>query len=272
MYCSYLFYFRTFFLTFFFIIRSNCSLLDIAIQNPNDSVAVYNAGTDFFNKGDYEKAAYFLEKSQGIAKPEFIEPININKAHSLVKLQKYAEALDVYKYLLNKYQNKQAEHNIPILEEILRKQDQDKQDQDKQDQDKQDQDKQDQDKNSKEKEAPKDQPKDDSDQKQDAKNRQKQDKENNSQDQQGQKNNQNQNKKNQEKENTKHEENQSQKCNNLEDKQSSKEQQAEALESLDANEQKMLNAIDSFDKQMMKLFAATHCKGAEDDKNKETGW
>ena len=257
MYCSYLFYFRTFFLTFFFIIRSNCSLLDIAIQNPNDSVAVYNAGTDFFNKGDYEKAAYFLEKSQGIAKPEFIEPININKAHSLVKLQKYAEALDVYKYLLNKYQNKQAEHNIPILEEILRKQDQDKQDQDK---------------NSKEKEAPKDQPKDDSDQKQDAKNRQKQDKENNSQDQQGQKNNQNQNKKNQEKENTKHEENQSQKCNNLEDKQSSKEQQAEALESLDANEQKMLNAIDSFDKQMMKLFAATHCKGAEDDKNKETGW
>ena len=257
MYCSYLFYFRTFFLTFFFIIRSNCSLLDIAIQNPNDSVAVYNAGTDFFNKGDYEKAAYFLEKSQGIAKPEFIEPININKAHSLVKLQKYAEALDVYKYLLNKYQNKQAEHNIPILEEILRKQDQDKQDQDK---------------NSKEKEAPKDQPKDDSDQKQDAKNRQKQDKENNSQDQQGQKNNQNQNKKNQEKENTKHEENQSQKCNNLEDKQSSKEQQAEALGSLDANEQKMLNAIDSFDKQMMKLFAATHCKGAEDDKNKETGW
>ena len=34
----------------------------------------------------------------------------------------------------------------------------------------------------------------------------------------------------------------------------------------------MLNAIDSFDKQMMKLFAATHCKGAEDDKTKETGW
>ena len=261
MHCSYLFYFRTFFLTFFFIIRSNCSLLDIAIQNPNDSVAVYNAGTDFFNKGDYEKAAYFLEKSQGIAKPEFIEPININKAHSLVKLQKYAEALDVYRYLLNKYQNKQAEHNIPILEEILRKQDQDKKDQDK---------------NSKEKEAPKDQPKDDSDQKQDAKNRQKQDKENNSQDQQGQKNNQNQNKKNQEKEktqeNSQHQETQSQKCNNLEDKQSSKEQQAEALESLDADEQKMLNAIDSFDKQMMKLFAATHCKGAEDDKNKETGW
>ena len=254
MHCSYLFYFRTFFLTFFFIIRSNCSLLDIAIQNPNDSVAVYNAGTDFFNKGDYEKAAYFLEKSQGIAKPEFIEPININKAHSLVKLQKYAEALDVYKYLLNKYQNKQAEHNIPILEEILRKQDQDKQDQDKQDQDK----------NSKEKEAPKDQPKNDSDQKQDAKNRQKQDKENNSQDQQGQKDNQKQNKKTQEKEktqeNSQHQETQSQKCNNLEDKQSSKEQQAEALESLDANEQKMLNAIDSFDKQMMKLFAATHCK------------
>ena len=263
MHCSYLFYFRTFFLIFFFIIRSNCSLLDIAIQNPNDSVDVYNAGTDFFNKGDYEKAAYFLEKSQEIAKPEFIEPININKAHSLVKLQKYAEALDVYKYLLNKYQNKQAEHNIPILEEILRKQDQDKQDQDKQDQDK---------KSKEEKEAPKDQPKDDSDQKQDDKNRQKQDKENSSQDQQGQKDNQKQNKKKQEKENTKHEENQSQKCNNLEDKQSGKEQQAENLESLDANEQKMLNAIDSFDKQMMKLFAATHCKGAEDDKNKETGW
>ena len=270
MHCSYFFYFRTFFLTFFFIIRLNCSLLDIAIQNPNDSVAIYNAGTDFFNKGDYEKAAYFLEKSQEIAKPEFIEPININKAHSLVKLQKYAEALDVYKYLLNKYQNKQAEHNIPILEEILRKQDQDKQDQDKQDQDKQDkqdqQDQQDQDKKSK----------DDSDQKQDDKNRQKQDKENSSQDQQGQKDNQKQNKKTQEKEktqeNSQHQETQSQKCNNLEDKQSSKEQQAEALESLDADEQKMLNAIDSFDKQMMKLFAATHCKGAEDDKNKETGW
>jgi Ca-activated chloride channel family protein len=267
MHCSYLFYFRTFFLIFFFIIRSNCSLLDIAIQNPNDSVAVYNAGTDFFNKGDYEKAVYFLEKSQEIAKPEFIEPININKAHSLVKLQKYAEALDVYKYLLNKYQNKQAEHNIPILEEILRKQDQDKQDQDKQDQDK---------KSKEEKEAPKDQPKDDSDQKQDDKNRQKQDKENSSQDQQGQNNNQNQNKKNQEKEktqeNSQHQETQSQKCNNLEDKQSGKEQQAENLESLDANEQKMLNVIDSFDKQMMKLFAATHCKGAEDDKTKETGW
>jgi len=256
-----------------FVVFNRASFLDQAIARPDNTQALYNAGTDFYLNDDNNKAPYFLEHAKkNCAHNEkddlkLAENISLNLAHSLVKAEKYQEALNEYKELYEKFQNPKAAKNIPILEKFLQRQqqqNQDKQDQDNQDQQKdqnsnqnnqQDQDNQDQ----------QEQSRDDFD------NQQKQKKDQQKSDQKKsdeQKFDQeNKDKKQQDKpEDSKHKQspakdqiNSNGKAN---DKVKNKNQQP-----LDKDEQALLQAIENFDQDMMKMYAAANCGG-----NDEDGW
>lgn len=261
-----------------FVIFSKANYLDQAIACPDDPKALYNAGTELYLNGDYSKAVCFLENAKKncvqISKQHekydnhLFEDISLNLAHSLVKAEKYQEALAEYKDLYSKFKNSKAEKNIPILEKFLQQQEQqDKQQNNDQNQNEnQDQEAKDEqnDLNSKP-DSKSEQAKQDFDQKNKQKKNEKFDKK---QDKKEEKLKQ-EKQKDKQRENTEdsnkypaHQENSSNSKHQNYDKQKMQNQQM-----LDKDEQALLQAIENFDQDMMKMYAAANCGGTEDN-----GW
>lgn len=243
-----------------------------ATAEPENAVHLYNAGTDLLNKGDFEKATYFFEKCQSLNQVDLEENLLVNYANALIKLENFEKALDVSRTLFDKYQNKQAEHNIPILEKLLQKQDTEQEDKKSQqepnngegqkdnEEDQTDDSSQDSSDNGDSKENKKSQQKQEKDQtdsSQDHKNSPQNDKKSNKQD------------------------NNPPDSNPDDDKDSGKSKKSQTPESKDKTakksqpqttikEDQLLEAIDNFDQDMMKFFAASQCGSSSGEDNE--GW
>ena len=268
-----------------FIVFIQASFLDQAISFPADPQALFNAGTELYLQNDFSKATIFLErakkccsqkKEKDLKVKELAENISLNLAHSLVKAEKYQEALAEYKDLYCKFKNPKAEKNIPILEKFLQQEDQqDKQqknEQDTEDQDSKDQDAgsgQSQDNANENSDSKSDQVKDDFDKKNNQKKKQKLEKE---QDQKEKKIEQEQQENKQKENGPDRNKNQAHAANPPNDLINSKnknqnKQKITNQQILDQDEQDLLKAIENFDQDMMKMYAAANCGGDEDD-----GW
>jgi hypothetical protein len=269
-----------------YIVFMQATFLDQAISFPNDPQALFNAGTDLYLQGDYVKSVIFLERAkkccslkneQDLMVQELAENSSLNLAHSLVKAEKYQEALAEYKDLFCKFKNPKAEKNIPILEKFLQQQDQqDKQDQDKdQKQDSNDQSDSKESKN-KSNQNKKEQDNNQSDQSKnnfDKKNKQ-EDKQKLDQEQdQREEKLEHQEQKDKQKENdTDKKKNQEHPTNTTNDSinyknQNQNKQKIANQQLLDKDELALLQAIENFDQDMMKMYAAANCGGDEED-----GW
>jgi hypothetical protein len=273
-----------------FIVFMQASFLDQAISFPDDAQALFNAGTDFYLKGDYVESVIFLERAkkccslkneQDLMVQRLAENSSLNLAHSLVKAEKYQEALAEYKDLFCKFKNPKAEKNIPILEKFLQQQEQqDKHQNDEQDQDKeQKQDSSDQADSKESKNKPnqnkKEQNNNQSDQSKnnfDKKNKQEEQKLDQEQDQKEEKlEHQEQNDKQKEndpdrKKNQEHPTSPPNDSINYKNQNQNKQKIANQ-QLLDKDELALLQAIENFDQDMMKMYAAANCGGDEED-----GW
>jgi len=252
-----------------FIIFAKGSFLDQAISLPDDPQALYNAGTDLYLQNDYTNSICFLERAKNICASkssknfnsvnDLAENISLNLAHSLVKAEKYQEALAEYKDLYLKFKNPKAEKNIPILEKFLQQQ-QDQQNQDSKDQDNKDQDNKEQESDNKSNQS-KDNFKQKNEQKKDEKLNEEPDKKEQKFEQKNQKNPQ-------KKDSPDTKKNPAHSCDpiNSENKSNNK-QKTKNHQPLDQDEQKLLEAIENFDQDMMKMYAAANCGGSRED-----GW
>jgi Ca-activated chloride channel family protein len=264
-----------------FVVFVHAGYLDQAIACPDDPKALYNAGTELYLQDDYSKSVCFLDRAKkcvaqkslkDLNNKDLAENISLNLAHSLVKAEKYQEALAEYKDLYSKFKNSKAAKNIPILEKFLQQQEQ----QDKQqnnDQNKNEDQNQNQDQEAKDEQNnlnsksdnKSEQTKDDFDQKNKQKKNEKFDKKQDQKDeelkQEKQKDKQSGNTEDSKK-NQAYSDNPSNSKHQNYDKQKMHNQQI-----LDKDEQALLQAIEDFDQDMMKLYAAANCGGAEDN-----GW
>lgn len=232
-----------------FIINST-NYIQKATQNPSSKSDLYNAATELYLSDKNEDAEFFFKLVVSNNSDDKIKEKGlINYANSLIKQERFQEALDLSNVLKNDFNNSQAEHNIPILEEILRQKElQDKQ----QDQ----QDNQDQRK----------------DQEQDKQNNQEQNKDQNqknSQNQQDKDNNpdDSHNKRNQQKqkENERLKKNQDKKKVNQAGKENINKKSTDKLEHL-------LESISEFDQEMMKLYAQSECNKNDSLGKTDEGW
>jgi hypothetical protein len=258
-----------------FVVFVHADYLDQAIACPDDPKALYNAGTELYLQDDYSKSVCFFERAKkcfaqkslkDLNNKELAENISLNLAHSLVKSEKYQEALAEYKDLYIKFKNSKAAKNIPILEKFLQQQEQqDKQQNNDQNQN-QDQEAKDEQNNLNSKSDNKsEQTKDDFDQKNKQKKNEKFDKKHDQKEeelkQEKQKDKQSKNAEDSKK-NPAHQDNSINFNHQNYDKQKMHNQQM-----LDKDEQALLQAIEDFDQDMMKIYAAANCGGTEDD-----GW
>jgi hypothetical protein len=284
-----------------FIVSIKASFLDKAISFPDDPLALFNAGTELYLQDDYSKATIFLERSKrccaqnpdkDLKLQELAENISLNLAHSLVKAEKYQDALAEYKDLFCKFKNPKAEKNIPILEKFLQQQEQ----QDKQNKDDQEQN---QDQDNEQNQETKDQDLKNQDTNQDAGPHHNQNNSNKRTDNQSDQSKNNFDKKKKQEKNQKFDKDQDQKEEKLEhqqqknkqkendpDRKKNQEHTANPLNDsinsknqnqnkqkitneqlLDKDEKALLQAIENFDQDMMKMYAAANCGGDEED-----GW
>ncbi len=267
-----------------FVIFSKDSYLDQAIACPDDPKALYNAGTELYLNGDYSKAVSFLENAkkncvQSSKQHEkydnhLFEDISLNLAHSLVKAEKYQEALAEYKDLYSKFKNSKAAKNIPILEKFLQQQEQqDKQQNNDQNQNEDQSQNENQDQEAKDEQndlnskpnSKSDQAKQDFDQKKEQKNNEKFD---NKQDQKEEKLKQEQQEDKQREKTKDSKKNPAHQDNSINSKhQNYDKQKMHNQQMLDKDEKTLLQAIENFDQDMMKMYAAANCGGTEDN-----GW
>ena len=287
-----------------FIVSIKASFLDKAISFPDDPLALFNAGTELYLQDDYSKATIFLERSKrccaqnpdkDLKLQELAENISLNLAHSLVKAEKYQDALAEYKDLFCKFKNPKAEKNIPILEKFLQQQEQ----QDKQNKDDQEQN-QDQDNEQNQEKKDQDLKNQDTNQdtNQDAGPQHNQDNSNKRTDNQSDQSKNNFDKKNKQEKNQKFDKDQDQKEEIEQEQQKDKQKENDPdgkqnqehttspptdlknsknqnqnkqkitnQQLLDKDEQALLQAIENFDQDMMKMYAAANCGGDEED-----GW
>jgi Ca-activated chloride channel family protein len=272
-----------------FIVFIQASFLDQAISFPDDPQALFNAGTELYLQDDYSKATIFLERAKKfcVQKPEadlkvkdLAEGISLNLAHSLVKAEKYQEALTEYKELYCKFKNPKAEKNIPILEKFLQQQDQDKQKKDDREQN--------QEQDNEQNQETKNQDLKDQDNNQDDVPKQNQDNSNKRPDNQSDQSKNNPDKKNKQDQKQKLEQQEQKDKQNKQDpnrdkkqeqipnqpddsinskKQNQNKQKIANQQLLDKDELALLQAIENFDQDMMKMYAAANCGGDEED-----GW
>lgn len=269
-----------------FIVFIQASFLEQAISYPDDPQALFNAGTELYLQDDFSKATIFLERAkkcclqkneQDLNVKELAEKISLNLAHSLVKAEKYQEALAEYKDLHARFKNAKAEKNIPILEKFLQQQDQqDKQDQDKEqkqdsnnqaDSSKQNQNNSDQENKQEQDNNQSDQSKNNFDKKNKQEKKQKLEQE---QDQKEEKLEHQEQKDKQKGNDPDRKKNQEHPTNLPNDSINSKNQNKQKITNeqlLDKDELALLQAIENFDQDMMKMYAAANCGGDEED-----GW
>ena len=161
-------------------------------ENPNSYKGKFNLGDAMYEQENYEESGkIYTELTEANLTPDQKSKVFYNQGNTLMKGQKYEEAVDAFKKSLRlnpndfdaKYNLEYARKKLGEQQQQQQNQDQDK-DKDKQDQDKDQQDKKDQNKDDQDKDQDKqDQDKDQQD-KQDQNKDQKDDKSDQKQDQQ----------------------------------------------------------------------------------------
>ncbi len=110
-------------------------LTKLLVHNPDRSDLLYDTGVASFNTGSFEQAqAYFQHiTAMHTVDPLLKEQAHFNLANTYVELKKLPEAIEQYEHVLKlNPDNERAKHNLALVKEMLKKQEQQQQEQNKQ--------------------------------------------------------------------------------------------------------------------------------------------